>query len=236
MLDAKSHKAVCQVDLWMQSEQFRKEDKARVAALRLDVIVRNKQLMRSELAVYDDMDAKMFSRYQVDTDAIVNNAQKELIEKKNSQPAVLQEFVRDVKARPSDLLDILRHKAFAFYDKYQDDSMVYQFMHTAESLSMCLDTVKTSCLHVLKECKDDQRRSFNRVRKEADMEEALGNRIQVSGVMDLLLDSLETQDKIVSDINAQDNRTIKLNREIDGRITDFLAANTLPGGCSLDVL
>lgn len=229
ILEARSMKAVCRVDLLEESDKYRKQEKRRIGELKHDVITKNKMLLGLELSAYDEMDAAMFSRYQVEISAIVNNAQRDLIEKKESQPSLLKEFVRDIKARPANMLDKLQKQAFAFYQMYEDDDMVYQFMHTAESMSMCLDDVKTNCLHVMKECKEDQLSTFRRIREESDLETSLGDRIQIRGMLDIMVDCIETQTKISTDINLQESKAQTLNRELDANITTFLKANTLHG-------
>lgn len=229
LIESHENRANLTVNLWEISNEYRQIDRNRVLNLRNEIFSNLRLSLKSELYSNDEIDQKIFEEFNDHIEDILISTNKE-INDIDHQPAPLRTFIRDLDIAPTSILDTIRNRVFQFNEKYPfEDDIVYQFINTAEQMSLCLDSIKKMCHSIMEEYVRDKRETYKRLYAISKCEDLLDARPQVNSVLDMIINTIEADSSIKHELNDQDKVITIRNKSIDKTITSFLSDNKLPG-------
>lgn len=228
VMRAKESRAELAVELWNASEDYRRSDLKRISTLRDSLRGEMRENMGQHLIEFDSQELDLFRFHNDLVDNILTTTNKEINEVEY-MPGPLRAFMREINNRPIHLHDNMRSLAFDFYRTHPfDDDTVYELLHTAEQLYLCLDSIKSICEVIMEEYTRDKRTTFRRLCQGSSCEN-MDSRPQVASILEMIVSTVEAEDELGRDLSRQEGRTFSRNQGIDSSITSFLAANSLPG-------
>lgn len=227
--ESRERHVLLSVDLMDISKQYRLNERDRLSGFRECI---NKDLLSAltlELTKNDQHDEKIFYNFNDQVEDVLIATNKEINEI-DHQPAPLRSFIRELDATPGELLNSIRSHAFDFHSKYPcEDDLIYQFLHTAEQLSLSLDHVRKICHGIMDEYVRDKRETYKRLQQISKCETMLDCKPQVSSVLDMMINTIEAEDSIRNELNEQTKAIAIRSSSINTAIDSFLSSNTLPG-------
>lgn len=163
VLDSKTKRADCSVQLWRISEDFRKHEMSTIdylwAAFPGAVVASR----HTEFKTADDCDTDQISLKNHESRAILQNAHTDFMVDSKYQPNVLRKFTREVAQSRVDTHSKMTVPIFEFFKKYNDDDATLQFMAISERLSSIMDKANILCGRITEEYVVDKKLCYGEV-------------------------------------------------------------------------